>query len=218
MFKCDPSEDIEYSGINILSQEVTLDLTYWQKLGDALRESIPASPAVWHYKIKAQKVKPKDVFYRELFTTGLTPNAVCLSHPFTFEKVPYTPEPGRPRLHKTLLTVDISNVDVDDKFDLEMLFVFWNGFQNTHNEWAVQKILYPTQEAIFTVIFPAHKIFTGFKTEKYLSNSNFARGPYSGTPPVGDTIVVKGDTIAAKITWNISDVQSSYSYRLTWDW
>lgn len=209
LFRSDPVKTYAFDGAQILDQNVILDLSNWQEVRDNMRTTIPASPAIWKYRIRARKVQPTNYFYHENFTSGLPPYAVCLTHPFTYEEVPYTPNPGRENLRKFLLTVDISNVDVNKEFEVEFLIVFWNAFQNPTREWAAQLIKYSTDNVTFTVRLPNYKPFKTFNVESY-SKRDAAIGAYEGQMPVKVS-----DT---EVQWNIQRPKAFFSYRLVWTW
>jgi len=207
--RTDPTATYSFDGVHVMEQTVYLDLSSWQNVPGSLQATTPASPAIWHYKVHARKASTINSFYHEIYTKGLTPYAVSLTHPFTYKEVPYKPLPGRENLRKFLLTVDISKVDQNAEFDLELLSVFWNSFPNPSKEWASQLIKYPTDKVIFKARLPDDKPFKNFNVESY-SKLNSSVGVYTSTMPI--------KLSDALVSWSIDKPKTFYSYRLVWEW
>jgi hypothetical protein len=202
--------DYDYSLITVKNRTDTVDLSIWEKSPEQLKK-VRISPVKRKTEMKVVKSSSDAKFFRrELFTSGLTPDVVCFTHPYIFTKEKYIPEKGREFLDKYVLLIDISKEEINKPFPMRFQTISWNGFQGETGDWAASLVLHQTENLEIKIIFPHSKLFTDYEVKAYSNESskleNFLEEP---------SIIIEGNV---KITWLISNPRKKYSYRLLWDW
>lgn len=112
------------------------------------------------------------------------------------------------------IVFDISNIKLEEKANVEYTTKYWNAFQTPDQWWAGMRVLYQTESASFSIIFPAKKRAAADKI-RYLYHDT-----KDHSLDVGSQVTLEKDDNGqvGRLTWYIAYPSTDRSYRVHWDW
>lgn len=198
-------------GIRVDKRETTLDLTGWQETTEAEIGTAKKSLAVSRNRFSVVRTHLHATTFIHIAGTssGLTPEVRCAN----CRLLPRTSGTAGRAPNEWNIEFDISNVPLDEKFEIEFEFLFWNAFQKPQ-EWGGFRVLHATKVALYSVVFPGVKLPRRQSLAYYYVDSK--EHPYDEDPRT--SLVVDDEGRVQKLTWEVPFPSADRSYRVRWDW
>jgi hypothetical protein len=207
------SEQRLVPGLRVDRRQTILDLSGWKETTDAdLRDKVHKSLAISNNKFTV--VRTHDYAQKFIHIAGSTsetpPQVKCSG----CSLVRREPSGANRAPFEWNVEFDISTMPLDEKFDIEFQFIFWNAFQTKAQWWGGYRILHDTNVSLYTVKFPNSKHPLPEAVSYYYVDSN--EHPDDGD---GKTTLDKDDDgRVAGLTWEVAHPEADRSYRIKWDW
>ena len=206
------SDERQIPGLRVESRETVLDLSGWQETTEAeLKNHEKKSFAVSRdrYTVVRTQLQARNYVHIVGTSSGIPPEITCERCEIT----PRYPDDASRAPHEFKVVFDISNVKLEEKTDVEYTTKFWNAFQTPDQWWAGLRVLYQTETASFSVVFPARKHPAPDKIR-------YAYHDTQDHPLERANVALQTDEKGqvAQLTWTISYPSTDRSYRVYWDW
>jgi len=207
------SDERQIPGLRVESRETILDLSGWRETtADEVARLEKRSSALSRdrYTIVRTQLQARNYVHVVGTSSGIPPEITCTR----CEVAPRYPDDASRAPNEFKVVFDISNVKLEEKTTVEYTTKFWNAFQTPDQWWAGLRVLYQTETASFSIIFPAQK----------KSNPDTIRYSYHDTKDhaleVGRNVTTENDGSGrvSRLTWIIPYPSTDRSYRVSWDW
>jgi hypothetical protein len=207
------SEELRVPGLRVDRRQTILDLSGWKETTDAdITDKVHKSRAISNNKFTI--VRTHNYAQKFIHIAGSTsetpPQVECNGcrlvrrERSSANRAPF----------EWNVEFDISTIPLDEKFDVEFRFIFWNAFQTKAQWWGGYRILHATDVSLYTVQFPNSKHPLPNAISYYYVDSN--EHPYDGDAKIA--LVKDDDGRVAELTWEVPHPASDRSYRVKWDW
>jgi hypothetical protein len=207
------SDERQIPGLRVESRETTLDLSGWQETtADEVTRHEKKSSAVSRdrYTIVRTQLQARNYVHIVGTSSGIPPEITCVR----CEVAPRYPDDASRAPNEFKVIFDISNVKLEEKSNVEYTTKYWNAFQTPDQWWAGIRVLYQTESAAFSIIFPAHKRPRANQIEySYHDTTDHSLDANSQVAAEKDE---HGQV--ARLTWTIANPSTDRSYRVRWDW
>jgi MTH538 TIR-like domain (DUF1863) len=207
------SEERLVPGLRVDRRQTILDLSGWKETSDAdIRDKVRKSRAVSNNKFTL--VRTHDYAQKFIHIAGSTsetpPQVECKGCKLvrrernSASRAPF----------EWNVEFDISAIPLDEQFDVEFQFIFWNAFQAKSQWWGGYRILHDTNVSVYTVQFPDSKHPLPDAISYYYVDSK--EHPDNDD---GKIALVKDDSgRVSQLTWEVLHPKADRSYRVKWDW
>jgi hypothetical protein len=207
------SDERQIPGLRVESRETVLDLSGWQETTAAEVANLVKKSSAFsrdRYTIVRTQLQARNYVHIVGTSSGIPPEIGCTR----CEVTPRYPDDASRAPNEFKVVFDISNVKLEDKTDVEYTTKFWNAFQTPDQWWAGLRVLYQTETATFSVIFPKQK-------HPKLDKITYAYHDTKDHPFTADrNVAVERDEHGqvSRLTWIIPYPSTDRSYRVYWDW
>lgn len=202
------------ASVAVDSRETTLSLLEWQPVPDRERNQ-RVERAISLNKFHIRRLHASDTTFVHRFgtTSEIDPVASC-DDGHACKVVPVDETQHKRKLREWELRVDVSDEPIDEPFPVSFNVTFWNAFQD--ELWAGFRVLHPSENVIFRIIFPAGNSPSIVKYQR-VKPSGAAE---DFTPEHIELLLdTKSEDSAARVlTWTERGIPPDYSYRLHWTW
>jgi hypothetical protein len=199
-------------GIRVERRETTLDLSGWQETAATEVSTVKKSLAVSKNKFSVVRthLHASKFIHIAGTTSGLVPEVRCNGctlSPRMSAVAGRTP-------NEWSIEFDISNRQLDEKFDIEFSFLFWNAFQTRQQLWGGFRVLHATEVASYSIQFPTSRrplpqtlVYFYVDSKEHVYDKEL------------DTSLATDQAgRVEKLTWKVQYPNADRSYRVKWDW
>jgi hypothetical protein len=207
------SEERQVPGVRVERRETILDLSGWKETTDAdIRDKVRKSRAVSTNKFTI--IRTHDYAKKFIHIAGTTsntpPEVLCEG----CSLIRRDSNRANRAPFEWNIEFDISAMPLDEKFEIEFGFVFWNAFQTKDQWWGGYRILHATKVSLYTVRFPTSMHPLPESIGYYYVDTK--DHPYDGELKL--TSIKDAGGRVAEMTWEVPHPESDRSYRVRWDW
>lgn len=207
------SDERQIPGLRVESRETVLDLSGWRETTPAEVANLEKKSSALsrdRYTIVRTQLQARNYVHIVGTSSGIPPEITCTQ----CEVLPRYPDDASRAPNEFKVVFDISSVKLEEKTDVVYTTKFWNAFQTPDQWWAGLRVLYQTETASFTIIFPASK----------RPQPNKIKYSYHDTKDhpleVDKSVAIEKDDHGqvSRLTWIIPYPSTDRSYRVYWDW
>lgn len=198
-------------GIRVDKRETTLDLSGWQETTETEIGAVKKSLAVSHNQFSVVRTHLHATTFIHIAGTSsaLEPEVRCAN----CRLVPRASKTAGRAPNEWNIEFDISKMPLDEKFEVEFEFLFWNAFQKSQ-EWGGFRVLHATKVALYSVVFPSVRRPLPRSLAYFYVDSK--QHPYD--EDLRTSLALDGGGRVQKLTWEVPFPSADRSYRVRWDW
>jgi hypothetical protein len=206
------AEDRQVPGVRVERRQTLLDLSGWKETTDAdIRDKVQKSLAVSTNKFTIVRThsSAKKFIHRAGTSSKTPPQVECKECKIVLQTS------GENRLRfEWNIEFDISSRPLDEKFDIEFKFIFWNAFQTPDQWFGGFRVLHATQLAVYRLNFPTLKR----PLAETISYSYVDTTEHAYRVDDGVTLVKDNNGRVFELAWEVPHPDADRSYRVRWDW
>lgn len=187
------------------------DFSHWRPY-DPDKTGEPYSPVTLIKQQRLRKLKPVEEIRVESRTSGYDVYQTCEDCPGPAYEVGEDSlvQVGGQTMKARQLVVDVSEVEVDSEFDLDIRCTFWNAFEKEDQRWVGVMIRDRPFKVSFLIIFREDQTVQKYKLRVADIDGQNIRD-YEG-----EQLLIEGDG-GRFLFWEIMNPQPQHVYRIDWE-
>jgi MTH538 TIR-like domain (DUF1863) len=200
-------------GVRVEKRTTTLDLAGWRETSEAeIAGKVKKSSAFSTDRYTLVKTNPQAQNYVHIVGTSsaIPPDVTCercMIVPRYRDEASRTPYEYR-------VIFDISSLKLEERTDFDYTTTFWNAFQTPQQWWGGFRVLFHTEVALYTIIFPPAKHPLAKTLDYYYVDTS--EHPYGRE--VKATLDTDEGGRVSKVTWEVPYPITDRIYAIRWNW
>lgn len=225
----DPLLKSKTQAFEVLSAEITFDLTKWEAVPNNLIGTEKRGFELTQTKRKVWRASKESEKFIATYSTKSKFDPHFQAGPdYPLNPIPNTDkiQPGKEAQPRWVLEYDVSNAPLFEPFEIVTTTQSWNTLQNTSEEKEGTLILFPTRKATLKIIFPPNKLAKKDSIKCLtmpflwgLSESTLSIPQKFESPQLKyEESKTGGLNTVSSVTWEISEPRLYYHYLIKWEW